>query len=351
MSHSDAPHPYKTLPSTAFWQPSVATRSAFELTGLYKKKFSIAATDRVATAGSCFAQHIGRRLRAMNYAYLDTESPPPALPAADHARFGYGIYSARFGNIYTVRQLLQLFDRAFGAFTPADQDWQDGDRFFDGLRPTVEPNGFGSREELAVARKAHLAAVRTMFETVDVFVFTLGLTEGWLSRRDGTVYPLCPGTAAGTYSPERYVFHNFTTREIGDDLTAFIEKLRGIRKDIRFIFTVSPVSLVATASGEHVLVANTYSKAALRAVAGEAAHAYDCVDYFPSYDLLATHPMRAMFYESNMRDISGAGVDFVMQRFFVEHRIETAPAAPATADEETLHADDVACDEILLARR
>lgn len=342
------PNPYQALPPQAFWQPSVARQNPFEFKDIYKKKFAIAATDRVATAGSCFAQHIGRRLRAAAYNYLDAEPAPPALPAAEQTRFGYGIYSARFGNIYTVRQLVQLFDRAFGAFVPADQDWDGGGRYYDAFRPTVEPDGFGSREEMTVCRGAHLAAVRKMFESTDIFVFTLGLTEAWLSKRDGAAYPLCPGTAAGTYSPDRYRFHNFTTAEIAGDLSAFIGKLRAVRPEVRFLFTISPVSLVATASPSHVLVANTYSKSALRAVIGEIAQQYDFVDYFPSYDLLASHPMRAMFYEPNMREITSAGVNFVMQHFFTEHRIAPPPATESVGAADEVHPDDVACDELLL---
>jgi hypothetical protein len=33
---------------------------------------------------------------------------------------GYGVFSARYGNIYTVRQLLQLFERAHGHFAPVE---------------------------------------------------------------------------------------------------------------------------------------------------------------------------------------------------------------------------------------
>ena len=40
---------------------------------------------------------------------LAQSQPPPALLPTDlHSRFGYGIYSGRYGNIYTARQLLQL---------------------------------------------------------------------------------------------------------------------------------------------------------------------------------------------------------------------------------------------------
>ena len=44
--------------------------------------------------------------------------------------------------------------------------------------------------------------------------------------------------------------------------------LRDYNENMRFILTVSPVPLVATAGSEHVLAATLYSKSVLRAVAG-----------------------------------------------------------------------------------
>lgn len=47
-----------------------------------------------------------------------------------------------------------------------------------------------------------------MFATLDVFVFTLGLTEGWEAVEDGTMFPMAPGTVAGSYDPTGYRLRN-----------------------------------------------------------------------------------------------------------------------------------------------
>jgi hypothetical protein len=36
---------------------------------------------------------------------------------------GHGVFTARYGNIYTSQQLLQLLRRAFGRFTPKEDVW------------------------------------------------------------------------------------------------------------------------------------------------------------------------------------------------------------------------------------
>ena len=62
--------------------------------------------------------------------------------------------------------------------------------------------------EVEADRLRHLAAVRAMFESLDVFVFTLGLTEGWMHRRGRRDASGSPGVVGGTFDPETYAFVN-----------------------------------------------------------------------------------------------------------------------------------------------
>ena len=59
-------------------------------------------------------------------------------------------------------------------------------------------------------------------------VFTLGLTEAWVSADDGAVFPAAPGTVAGEFDPARHRFVNFTVDEVVADLDGMIEALRAI---------------------------------------------------------------------------------------------------------------------------
>lgn len=364
-------NPYESLPPKSFWRSgTVLAEGSPVLEDVYRKRFEIGPATRIATAGSCFAQHIGRELRSRGFSYVDAEPAPAFLPEDRWAAFGYGLYSCRYGNIYTVAQLRQLLQRAFGAEAAAlgaapsarsqSEVWRMGERFADPLRPTIEAGGFASPDEVAAARQAHLRAVRRMVQECDVFTFTLGLTEAWCSRDDGTVYPVCPGTAAGEFSADRYVFKNFSFGEIFDDLRRCITFLRSVNPTIRILLTVSPVPLTATASDSHVLVATTYSKAVLRAVAGEIYNTFDFVDYFPSFELVTTHIFGHEAFEANRRSVRRETVAFVMEHFFREHGGGAAPAAsarrPATAapvrrgwqQGAAAGKGDVLCDEEIL---
>lgn len=350
--------PYADLPAERFWRSGVAETNPLIMEKLYTKRFPIAPTDRIATAGSCFAQHIARNFRARGFTVMDVEPAPYPSSQALSQAYGYGVYSARYANIYSVRQLLELFREA----TAEDRGeaswpvlvWGKQGRFVDGMRPGVEPDGLDSPEEVIAQRRDHLARVRQLFAEVQVFVFTMGLTEAWIDAASGRTLPTCPGTIAGAFDPEVHKFQNFSFKSILSDYLAFRKELAAFNPGVRHLITVSPVPLTATASNQHVLVATMYSKSVLRAVAGQLYADHRDVDYFPSYEIIAAHPSRGFFFEGNLRSVSPAGVETVMRSFFSEHgggtsggRKGRGKGRGAAAAEEG-SGEDVVCEEILL---
>ena len=335
-------NPYKTQPERAFWRAAVGSRHYADLSDMWQP-MSLCKADRIATAGSCFAQHIGNNLAARGAAFMDMEPAPPVFQNAVEARkWGYGVFSCRYGNIYTTRQLLQLFDEAHGRRSPTERVWDKEGRFYDALRPSVDPVGQDSAETVLALRAQHLEAVRRMFAHLDVFVFTMGLTEGWENTEDGTMFAVAPGTVAGTYDPSRYLFRNLRAAEIRADMLKFWEYLRVVNPSARMLLTVSPVPLAATATQNHVLVATTYSKSVLRAVAGELADDVDDIHYFPSYEIVSSHPGRGMFFEPDLRNVNLFGVNYVMNHFF-SGRLGAEFGGHTTTDpEEDL---ELVCDE------
>lgn len=343
--------PYSNLPPEAFWRSGVADQPPDAIAGLYRRKFAIERKTQIATAGSCFAQHIARHFRARGFSVLDVEPPPPGLTSEAAGRFGYGLFSARYANIYTARQLRQVAAEAFDRFHPEDAVWEKDGRFYDAMRPSVEPNGLSSPELVMDHRQFHLRKVANLLRNAEVFIFTLGLTESWSHAESGTAYPTAPGTIAGSYDPKIHVFKNYTFSETYDEMRQFFRIARRANPDIRFLLTVSPVPLTATASGRHVLVANTYSKSVLRAVAGQLAQEDDGVDYFPSYEIVAGAQTKGTFYADNLRDVRPEGVANVMAAFFAEHEAQDAPASAAPSTQAATASsgkDDAVCEDILL---
>lgn len=304
--------------------------------------------DKVATAGSCFAQHLGHNLKLRGAQFMDMEPAPPVFAdTTDARRFGFGVFSCRTGNIYTTRQLLHLMEEATGRReTPRDVVWKAGERFVDALRPNIDPVGQDTPSDVRKLRQAHLAAVRRMFEELDVMVFTLGLTEAWENRETGTIYPAAPGTIAGHYDPDKHGFVNFGFPEVLADLEKSWALLREINPSARMLLTVSPVPLIATASPDHVLVATTHSKSILRAVAGEMAQRHDDIHYFPSYEIITAPAGGGRFFDPDQRGVNPVGVSFVMQQFFSGPlALEFGTGQPGAAADL-----DVVCDEEAMLR-
>ncbi|GGE25627.1 GSCFA family protein [Gemmobacter megaterium] len=354
--------PYSTLPEQAFWAPAVAKRHMLDISGLWTAPFAVTPRMTITTYGSCFAQHFSRALVARGYSWLNAEPAPGGLDDTLARQFNYGVFSARTGNIYTASLLRQWVEWALDVSAPPDIYWERDGRVFDPFRPAIEPDGFGSVEEMLASRRTCIAAFRKSITECGLFVFTLGLTESWWDAEGGFEYPMCPGTHAGSFDPERHVFRNQDYDFVFENLQRAITLIRKHRdKGPKVLLTVSPVPLTATNSGNHVVVATMESKSVLRAVAGAAARKLKAVSYFPSYEIINSPVFRGTFFEPNQRSVNPHGVDHVMGCFFAGLGLEETPAPVTQGDggrsrgkgrkarKGRARQDDVKCEEELLA--
>ncbi|KPA96470.1 MULTISPECIES: GSCFA domain-containing protein [Pseudomonas] len=339
-------NPYQLLAPRSFWRSAVAQQTAESMSELWLPQFGIERDDAIVTAGSCFAQHIGRALVERGMNWVDSEPAPAGLSEAERKARHYGVFSFRTGNLYTPAMLRQWLEWCLDRQAMPDELWSRDGRFFDPMRPVVEPEGHASRQALLEARQVTLAAMKTALQRARVFVFTLGLTEAWVNRRNGLVYPLCPGTLQGTFDPQVHALHNFGFVDSHREMHTALELLRSVNPRIRVLLTVSPVPLTATATGQHVLTATTYSKSVLRAVAGQLCEEQPEVDYFPSYEIITGTPFKAAFYQDNQREVTAAGVAFVMRQFFsaLNGQPPVAPANPIAH----LPSEDLVCEDAVL---
>ncbi len=345
-------HVYKDLPAESYWRKAISTKTIEEVDPVSTPRFQLQKTDSIITAGSCFAQHIAKKLTLEGYNYYIAENPPSSMAHQDAIDRGYGLFSARYGNIYTARQLDQLVARCTGSFQPVDRAWKRSDgRYIDPFRPQLEPNGFETEDDVVRSASEHLGVVRDMFGKADCFVFTLGLTECWISKIDGAVFPIAPGVVAGEMDDTRYEFRNFSVAEIINDMENVIDKIRRINPGIKFILTVSPVPLIATFEKEHVLTATTYSKSALRTAVTEIRKKYDFVEYFPSYEIITGNYSKSQFFKEDLREVNTVGVDKVMnllQKHYFANDEDTKSSDQNNFADEFARGRSLLCDEELL---
>jgi hypothetical protein len=133
------------------------------------------------------------------------------------------------------------------------------------------------------------AAVRSRLAATDVLVLTLGLSEIWYDRITGE--PLWRAIPRRLFDPERFAFKVLSVAET----VACLEQIDRIRAahlpNLRIVFTVSPIRLRATFRPVSAIVANSVSKAILRAALDEFLRSKEdelgkSYFYFPSYELV-----------------------------------------------------------------
>lgn len=298
--------PYEDGNKNRFW--SQAVRSSLENNQNIAIENLLDFIDEdsvVSSAGSCFAQHIGNNLINRNYSFLLSKFTEDRLES-----FG-------LGNIYTTKQLRQWLE-----FCNRQRNWSEEtiykderDRYFDYLIPNRK--AVSTLKELEDNRDKIANEFLKNIQKSDIFIFTCGLTETWQTVNE-EVLASAPGTSFGSFEPQKHKFANLCFEEILDDLQQIERLILFINPEIKFIYTVSPVPLTATAESEHILVANNFSKALLRAAVGTHVKSSRKAHYFPSFELITHNTVGDWRFEKNLRSVSDAGVKFVMQHGFNE---------------------------------
>ena len=298
--------PYEDGLNERFWSKGV--REPLEKDhsiAIYSLSNLIDKNTYVSSAGSCFAQNIGKNLLNKNYSFLQSKHCTNPFQS-----FG-------LGNIYTTRQLYQWLEFCFGKRTWSKHTFfedQEG-QFLDYLNPKNDP--VSSLKALNDNRNDVALEFVSTLKKSDVFIFTCGLTECCKTLND-EVLAIAPGTLFGSYDSNTHYFINLYYQEIIDDLKKIEREITQINPDIKFIYTVSPVPLTATSTSEHVLIANNYSKSTLRAAVGDHVKSSQNSFYFPSYELITHNTLGDWRFEKNLRSVSEEGLKFVMHHGFDE---------------------------------
>ena len=346
-------NPYQGLDDVCFWSRAMLNPAPGQVDPVTESKI-ISPEQKVATMGSCFAQHLAKHIQASGLNYYVAETAPTDMDALEAKSRNYGVFSARYGNVYTVRQATQLFDRAFGHFSPVDDVWEKEGGYVDAFRPQIEPEVFSTVAEVRESAEEHLQYVRDVFTQCDWLVFTLGLTEGWRSTEDGAVYPVAPGVSGGQFDPEKYEFVNFTAQEVQADLELLVKNLYKVNPNAQVLLTVSPVPLIATYEKRHIWVSTTFSKAALRVAADAIERQFDNVIYFPSFEVITSPTTGGKYYADDLRQVTELGVKHVM-RLFSKHFFVQSEEKPSNVlrhgDIDYLNKnEDIVCDEEVIER-
>jgi len=259
-----------------------------------EKTFKISRQSKIFTMGSCFARYIRLVLEEANYdiypkfrtlSFDPSKISVASLPKKD---------SLIWYNCFTIRQ---EFQKALGHLRQdLDDVWAvDNSKYlwdrypqFNGKTVYNDPyrrHIFSDDKGILNKITADLdAIIKIGIETSDVLIITLGVTEVWRKRDSGLICCAMPN------------FFNFGKKNLCElvlsDYNENYSALYSIVKNVNekmpgkeIIFTVSPVPLKATFSGNDVYLATQESKAILRAAANKVAREFDNAHYFPAFEI------------------------------------------------------------------
>ena len=273
-------------------------------------KFKLRRDDKFYAIGSCFARGLENVLAAQKVVVESAAPEFAQLRPANKETSGLG-----FTNKYNTYSILNELRWALdpNAEFPRDSivqltrtTWYDPH-----TNPTLEFVGF----EETLERRSLIQAVTKRIRNCRAVIVTLGLAEVWRDVKADVFVNRTPIPSLFKTDPDRYKFY----------LTSFAQNLANLEmihtllsryghSDVRVIVTVSPVPLMNTFSTMDIVVANTWAKSLLRAVAQEWAAAHSNVDYFPSYEIMQNSDRLAV-WEHDLRHVKGVGVQHIMELF------------------------------------
>src|SRR6478672_2194409 len=271
-------------------------------------KFKLRREDKFYAIGSCFARGLENSLAGRN---IDVESAAPEFARLQPAnKEGSGLGFTNKYNTYSMLNELRWAldpDAEFPreSIVPLTKTtWYDPH-----TTPTLHFVGL----EETLERRALIQTVTNRIKNCRAVILTLGLAEVWRDVQADVFVNCTPIPSLFKTEPDRYEFHLTNFGENLNNLEAIYALLsRYGHPDFHILVTVSPVPLMNTFSTMDIVVANTWAKSLLRAVAQEWAGAHANVDYFPSYEIVQNSE-RAAAWESDLRHVKGAGAQHIME--------------------------------------
>jgi hypothetical protein len=259
--------------------------------------FTLEPGEKIFTIGSCFARHVEDELMKRQYQIPVRElmGDPLFADLSTDVLNNYGTPSI-------ANELSWAFDPAT-PFVPQDHLLEVKPGKFVDLHfpPVIAPATW----EVATGRRKALQKLMRLSANCRVIIITLGLSEVWFDKASGYYLNDTVRPSVLRLYPDRFELHVLSYQDSFEYLDKALQLLRRVnRNDIRIVLTVSPVPLAATHRAMDVIVANTYSKSMLRAVAEEICEKYDWIDYYPSYESV-TLSDRKLSWEADLIHVTG----------------------------------------------
>jgi len=238
--------------------------------------------SRLIGLGSCFIEHIGRRLQALKFAWVDNP----------------------FGIIYNPLSMASGIRRLMAGDPVEAEDlflhqelWHSWDFHSRYSHP--------DKESALAGMNAAIRGAGDALRVADWCILTFGTAFAYRRVEDQRVVANChkmPGAVFERYLPELDV--------LVADWKSLLSELRELNPGLKLLVTVSPVRHKSDG-----FVDNQRSKARLLLLAEELCRAYEGVYYFPAYEIMMDELRDYRFYASDMIHPGEQAIGYIWNRF------------------------------------
>lgn len=244
--------------------------------------FVITHQSNVMTIGSCFSDTIGNTLR-------DNKFPVCINP---------------FGTVFNPVSIGRLMDYVINNELPDENSFIEND----GLISNYHFHSSFSNLDYDLVKKniaEALLSTRLFLQSSNYLFITLG--TAWVYNRTDTnvVVSNCHKMPANNFSKKL-----LSLEEISEALQTFITRILHFRKDLKIIFTLSPVRHI-----KDTLEGNMISKSLLRTAIHNLVVSNQELDYFPAYEIMIDDLRDYRFYEKDMLHPNDQAQQYLWQKF------------------------------------
>ncbi|MDO5607935.1 MAG: GSCFA domain-containing protein [Capnocytophaga sp.] len=235
----------------------------------------------IVCVGSCFSEHIARKLKW--YEFRTTANP--------------------LGILFHPQALEKIFSRALDRIFFTENDFFSHNELWHSYELHSQMSGRNLSETVGEANVSLQVLDDALRHCSHLFI-TLG--TAW-------IYELPDGTSVANCHkiPQKYFQKRLlSVEEIEVSLRKIISQMRKYNPETRIIFTISPVRHLKDGFTE-----NQRSKAHLITALHQVIGSDEAIRYFPSYELLMDELRDYRFYAGDMLHPSEMAVDYIWERF------------------------------------
>ncbi|MEM9390447.1 MAG: GSCFA domain-containing protein [Bacteroidota bacterium] len=255
--------------------------------------FDVDHSTRLMTIGSCFSETIGQKLSENRFQ----------------------IKSNPFGTIFNPISIFKLLAAAIDCRQPGTSGYVQSS----GIHQHLDFHsqfGAASKTELASTLDKTVISTHEFLKSADVLIITSGSAMVYEYQKTTEIVANCHKL------PQRE-FRKFmlNTDLIISAFEALLEKLNAFNNQLQIILTVSPVRHI-----KDTLVANSLSKALLRAACDEIVQKYNNVSYFPSFEIMMDDLRDYRFYKPDMLHPNETAEEYIWNKFvntYMSHETTT----------------------------